>query len=202
VLIGHSFGGIVIKSLTAEAFKHATRFSCRKCMAFLTYTTGMIFYAVPHSGRQIAQYVENYNKAFTHRLDGILKKLKEFETEMETLSKEFVDSLQITSKNKDHPHVIQIYSFAEQLPYNKVLVLPDSKLPGHIMTLEANHVDICKPSSKGDPGYQKLLEILELFLVPDSTSQRHSTIMHIDKISRMLHMQIQVRRFTPDNTTS
>ncbi len=123
MLIGHSFGGIVIKSLTAEAFKHATRFSCRKCMAFLTYTTGMIFYAVPHSGRQIAQYVENYNKAFTHRLDGILKKLKEFETEMETLSKEFVDSLQITSKNKDHPHVIQIYSFAEQLPYNKVSVL-------------------------------------------------------------------------------
>jgi hypothetical protein len=92
-------------------------------MAFLTYTTGMIFYAVPHSGRQIAQYVENYNKAFPHRLVGILKKLKEFETEMETLSKEFVGSLQIALKNKDHPHVIQIYSFAEQLPYNKVSVL-------------------------------------------------------------------------------
>jgi hypothetical protein len=80
----------------------------------------MIFYAVPHSGRLIAQYVENYNKAFPHRLDGVLKKLKEFETEMETLSKEFEDSLQIPSKYKDHRHVIEIYSFAEQLPYNKV----------------------------------------------------------------------------------
>jgi len=132
---------------------------------------GMIFYAVPHSGKQIAQYVENYNKAFPHRLVGILKKLKEFETEMQTLSEEFVDSLKKAPKNKNHNDVIQIYSFAEQLPYK-----------------EANHVDICKPSSKGDPGYQKLLEILELFLVPDSTSQRHSPIMHIVRIFRMLHM--------------
>jgi hypothetical protein len=30
------------------------------------------------------------------------------------------------------------------------------------MTLEANHMDICKPSMKGNRGYQKLLEILEL----------------------------------------
>jgi hypothetical protein len=30
------------------------------------------------------------------------------------------------------------------------------------MTLEANHMHICKPSMKGDRGYQKLLEILEL----------------------------------------
>ncbi|CAK9263479.1 unnamed protein product [Sphagnum jensenii] len=151
---------------------------------------GMIFYAVPHSGKQIAQYVENYNKAFPHRLVGILKKLKEFETEMQTLSEEFVDSLKKAPKNKNHNDVIQIYSFAEQLPYNKVLVVPwnsVSELTGHIMTLQANHVDICKPSSKGDPGYQKLLEILELFLVPDSTSQRHSPIMHIVKIFRMVY---------------
>ncbi len=127
MLIAHSFGGIVIKSLIVEAFKHA-RSSCKKCMTFLTYTTGMIFYAVPHSGRQIAQYVENYNKAFPHRLVGILKKLKEFETEMETLSKEFVGSLQIASKNKHHPHVIQIYSFAEQLPYEKVSALHHFKI--------------------------------------------------------------------------
>jgi hypothetical protein len=84
---------------------------------------GMIFYAVPHSGKQIAQYVENYNKAFPHRLVGILKKLKEFETEMQTLSEEFVDSLKKAPKNKNHNDVIQIYSFAEQLPYNKVSAL-------------------------------------------------------------------------------
>ncbi|CAK9878073.1 unnamed protein product [Sphagnum jensenii] len=125
----------------------------------------MIFYAVPHSGSLIAQYVVNYNKAFPHRLDGILKKQEEFETEMEELSKKFEASLQRPSKNNDPPHVIKIYSFAEQLPYNKVLVVPwtsVSKLRGPSMTLEANHMDICKPSMKGDRGYQKLLEILEL----------------------------------------
>jgi hypothetical protein len=80
----------------------------------------MIFYAVPHSGSLIAQYVVNYNKAFPHRLDGVLKKREEFEKEMEELSKKFEASLQRPSKNNDPPHVIEIYSFAEQLPYNKV----------------------------------------------------------------------------------
>ncbi len=77
-----------------------------------------------------------------------------------------------------------------------------SELTGHIMTLEANHVDICKPSSKGDPGYQKLLEILELSLVPDCMSQRQSIIIYIAKICRMLHLQVRFSSFTQDNTIS
>jgi hypothetical protein len=77
----------------------------------------MIFYAVPHSGTLIAQYVENYNAAFPHRLDGVLKKREKFKEEMETLSQKFDESSQ---KLCDRSHVIEIHSFAEQLPYNKV----------------------------------------------------------------------------------
>jgi len=53
----------------------------------------------------------------------------------------------------------------------KVLVMPlasVTKLAGHSMIVMANHVDICKPATKGDQGYQKLLEILGMILVPDS----------------------------------
>jgi hypothetical protein len=32
------------------------------------------------------------------------------------------------------------------------------------MTLEVNHIDICKPYSKNDPGYRKLVEILVLIM--------------------------------------
>ncbi len=32
------------------------------------------------------------------------------------------------------------------------------------MSLDANHIDICKPHSKNDEGYTKLVEILELIM--------------------------------------
>lgn len=38
------------------------------------------------------------------------------------------------------------------------------ELTGKSMILEANHVDICKPITKQDKGYQKLLEILEMIM--------------------------------------
>ncbi len=45
------------------------------------------------------------------------------------------------------------------------------------MTVKANHVDICKPATKGDPGYQKLLEILEMILLLDSNYHMSTSAM-------------------------
>jgi hypothetical protein len=62
----------------------------------------------------------------------------------------------------------------------KVLVVPlasVTKLAGHSMIVRANHVDICKPATKGDQGYQKLLEILEMILVPDSNYHMSTSAM-------------------------
>jgi hypothetical protein len=163
----------------------------------------MIFYAVPHSGRLIAQYAENFDKAFPHRLAGVMRELKVFEEHMKELSKKFDEILELSS-HKDHVlHGIKIYSFGERLKYNevssptyfifivvsdfssqecewqlvlfflKVLVVPlasVTKLAGHSMIVKANHIDICKPATKGDSGYQKLLEILEMILEPDMST--------------------------------
>jgi len=52
-----------------------------------------------------------------------------------------------------------------------------TKLAGHSMIVKANHVDICKPATKGDQGYQKLLEILEMILVPDSNYHMSTSAM-------------------------
>jgi hypothetical protein len=62
----------------------------------------------------------------------------------------------------------------------KVLVVPlasVTKLAGHSMIVRANHVDICKPATKGDQGYQKLLEILEMILLPDSNYHMSTSAM-------------------------
>jgi len=81
----------------------------------------MIFYAVPHSGRLIAQYAENFDRAFPHRLAGVMRELKEFEEDMHQLSKKFDEILELSSK-KDHAlHGIKIYSFVERLKYNEVI---------------------------------------------------------------------------------
>ncbi len=129
MLVGHSFGGILIKSLTVEASKCASS-SCKMCKTFLKHIKGMIFYAVPHSGRLIAQYVKNFDKAFPHRL-AVGTKLKEceketeqvsdFEKNMEQVSNKFDDNILNLSKDEDHAlHGIKIYSFAEGLKYNEV----------------------------------------------------------------------------------
>jgi triacylglycerol esterase/lipase EstA (alpha/beta hydrolase family) len=114
VLVGHSFGGLVIKSLFVEACKH----NDDDCNQFLKRTKGTIFYSVPHSGDLIAQYIINFNKAFLQRLAGTLSNLSNFEAEMKKLSEDFEDKIETLSK--DLHHGIKIFSFAEQLDYNKV----------------------------------------------------------------------------------
>jgi hypothetical protein len=120
VLVGHSFGGLLIKSLTVEASKDASS-SCKECQTFLEHIKGIIFYAVPHSGRLTAQYAQNFDKAFPHRLPGVMRGLKEFEDEMEQLSNNFNEKILKLSSDPDHAtHGITIYFFAEREKYNKV----------------------------------------------------------------------------------
>lgn len=68
VLIGHSFGGLVLKSLVVEAKKISiryaeddlTRAAVDHAKAFLNNVRGVVFYAVPHGGSyNIAKYVND-----------------------------------------------------------------------------------------------------------------------------------------------
>jgi triacylglycerol esterase/lipase EstA (alpha/beta hydrolase family) len=68
VLIGHSFGGLVLKSLVVMAKKMSikdptdswTRAAVDRAKAFLNNVRGVVFYAVPHVGSDnIAKYVNN-----------------------------------------------------------------------------------------------------------------------------------------------
>jgi hypothetical protein len=66
VLVGHSFGGIVIKSLLIEIHKISQQQHCnnlgksyvKKANAFLKNMLGVAFYAVPHIGSQpLIEYI-------------------------------------------------------------------------------------------------------------------------------------------------
>ncbi|CAM6027520.1 unnamed protein product [Sphagnum balticum] len=119
VLVGHSFGGIILKSLFVTAFEDArTGEPCHDCKKFFNSTKGLIFYAVPHSARTIARYVQNFNIAFQNRLAGTSGKLSAFKNKMDTLSTDFKAAI-----TDEALHGIKIYSFGEQLEYNKVSLL-------------------------------------------------------------------------------
>jgi pimeloyl-ACP methyl ester carboxylesterase len=170
VLVGHSFGGLVIKSLVLEASRKAklidrARNKLEKkffsnCKNFLENIKGIVFYGVPHSGTSIAQYLKDFDRAFPKvQLGDLIRNLQPFQNDMEQLSVDFEDALK-----RD----IIFYAFAELLKYNKVLVVPWTSATqltrNNNMTLDANHIDICKPYSKNDAGYRKLVEILELIM--------------------------------------
>jgi hypothetical protein len=66
VLVGHSFGGIVIESLVIEIHKISQQQHCdnlektgvEKANAFLNNMAGVAFYAVPHVGSpKLIEYI-------------------------------------------------------------------------------------------------------------------------------------------------
>jgi pimeloyl-ACP methyl ester carboxylesterase len=164
VLVGHSFGGLVIKSLVVEASRRA-KFRARddfeeetfsRCKNFLENIKATVFYGVPHTGTLIAQYLKDFHRAFPKvQLGDLIRNLQPFQNDMEQLSVDFEEALK-----RD----IMSYAFAETLEYNRVLVVPwasATQLTRHNnMTLYANHIDICKPRSKNDEGYRKLVSFL------------------------------------------
>jgi len=129
VLIGHSFGGLVIKSLVVEASRRAklidrarNEFEKRnfsKCKNFLENIKGIVFYGVPHSGTSIAQYLKDFDRAFPQvQLGDLIRNLQPFQNDMEQLSVDFGEALR-----RD----IIFYAFAELLRYNEVSSLPNQE---------------------------------------------------------------------------
>ncbi|CAK9274138.1 unnamed protein product [Sphagnum jensenii] len=178
VLVGHSFGGLVIKSVITEAHKRLmkrgmvpgtsttakglTETMDSQCREFLKHIRHIIFYAVPHLGTNIANYVKVLNNVVSLRLAGIVDNLKPFQMEMEELSDEFECAI-----SQELP--IPIYAIVETQTYMKVIVVERAsatRLANEWMTLEANHVNICKPEDKRDDGYRKVMQILEMIMEP------------------------------------
>jgi hypothetical protein len=99
-MIGHCFGGLVIKSLMEEAYKraHSTprnaleRNVATSANKFLQNLKGVAFYAVPHTGSELESYYTQFSS--TSSADGVkwagfMKNLKPHDSRMEDLSNSF-----------------------------------------------------------------------------------------------------------------
>ncbi len=123
VLIGHSFGGLVLKSLVVEAKKRSsikdpkdssTRAAVDHAKAFLNNVRGVVFYAVPHAGSDnIAKYVNNLLRSSDDHA-WIMENVQPGQRDMEELSEEFENFLREKKVN--------VYAFGEGQPMNVVCI--------------------------------------------------------------------------------
>jgi len=112
-LVGHSFGGLVIKSLINETRRLSQNAetnaldteSIRRAKEFLQNLKGIIFYAVPHSGADAATLLSYFKFV---RLSETIENLKPFSRRMEKMSVMMQDT--IFKKG------IIIYAFLEGKP--------------------------------------------------------------------------------------
>jgi hypothetical protein len=119
VLIGHCFGGLVIKSLVEEACKRARLGNVRNAIdreakasaeMFLKNLKGVVFYAVPHSGSEnLISYFSRCNQIMIPgKLAGFMQNDQSHQFKMEKSSTAF-DAIVAELR-------INVYAFVEGKP--------------------------------------------------------------------------------------
>ncbi|KAG0612363.1 hypothetical protein M758_6G021700 [Ceratodon purpureus] len=170
ILIGHSFGGLIIKSLVVEAHSQATlqpRLH-EKCVKFLENLEGIVFYSVPGSAsdqnQQFEEYINKLNQTGVLQRSTLMQALLKldkgvFNQEMRLLGSQFEKSI---------PEKTKILCFIEgkgmrRLHEKQVVVSYASavaqleKAVFHVLK-DDNHFEVCRPVSKDHEGYRILVE--------------------------------------------
>ncbi|CAK9859085.1 unnamed protein product [Sphagnum jensenii] len=167
VLVGHSFGGLVIKSLMVEvdkAVNERARNAIEKekqarCKAFQVNVKGIMFYAVPHTGanKNFKTYLTDCNNiAFlqnSKRLTGLMRTVDTFSRQMVELSTDFEYSV---------PEDINLFAIVEGLQ----VVVPEAsarKLARNMVIKieDANHMQVCQPLDEFHESYRTLLQFVK-----------------------------------------
>ncbi len=127
VLVGYSFGGLVLKSLVVDVHKGISQkvtneYDMRRsmdCKRFLENLKGTIFYGVPHAGgpKELLEYftwqsqeMNSIDKKLMKAQSSLLNNIESFNRQMEQLSVDFDDAIEAN---------INIYAFIEGKPLNQ-----------------------------------------------------------------------------------
>ncbi|KAH8932897.1 hypothetical protein BDL97_18G003700 [Sphagnum fallax] len=166
-LVGHSFGGLVIKALVNAMKTRATsqaassnalnRLAVERANKFLENLKGIVFYSVPHTGAD----AEALGRYFEFRgLSTMVNDLKPFSRKMAKMS--------VLTEDTFYKKGVIIYAFGEGQPtfLDKMVVESASamQLAGHnFYKLEdCNHMEVCKPPDRTHASYSMLLPVLRL----------------------------------------
>jgi thioesterase domain-containing protein len=176
VLVGHSFGGIVIESLVIEIHKisqqqhsnNLEKTDVEKANVFLKNMAGVAFYAISHVGsRQLIEYIcrqheiNLHSKKLTKVKAIILENIDSSISKAANLSNDFLTTLPSCS------NIYGVYVFIETKPiYDNVGMIVKygpAQIPGHrcYKVEGCDHFNVCKPPDQNHPSYNMLLQFLE-----------------------------------------
>lgn len=171
LLIGHSMGGLVIKTL----IHHGRTKGVPRYESVVKRIRGVSFIATPHNGSQLATLAKYV--AFVLRTNPQVGNMQTHDAHLRSLNQQFLAYFNA----KDT--FVAVRTFAETrgvligkklLGWNvggtKLVVDPDSSephVPGEIaVRLPEDHISICKLANKGDQLYKSLLGFIKEDVLP------------------------------------
>ena len=152
VFVCHSLGGLLIKQM----LRHARDLKESKWKAILKQTKGIVFLSTPHSGSNIASWVNYISKLL--RSTVAVQELEAHNPPLLELNDWFRDNIEELR--------VRIQVYFEQLPTSGLLVVDaTSANPGisgvKPIPLDEDHVSICKPASKASLQYVRVRQFIE-----------------------------------------
>ncbi|KKX72286.1 esterase/lipase family protein [Vibrio parahaemolyticus] len=161
ILVGHSFGGLVIKQLLRHASDQ--RSEREDVSSFLIRVKKIVFLGTPHTGSSLATLSDKARIVLTN--SGVTQSLKKNDPHLVELKSWY--------KNWSANHGVQNLALMEDRPttfgwgiFKKSIwvVKPDSADPGvkeDPIMVDADHYSICKPDTKESEVYRHVSSFLE-----------------------------------------
>jgi predicted alpha/beta hydrolase family esterase len=175
VFVAHSFGGLLVKQLLRSAVDlHKASWS-----AIAEQTKGVVFLSTPHSGSEKANWLKHMTAVLGATVT--LNELKEHDPHLRNLNYWY------RSNAKALGIVTEVY-YEQQSTKGLLIVDETSSDPGIDqvvpMPWDADHLTICKFSTREEPLYLRLRQFIESFLTADYasavTSGHRRLLVHID----------------------
>ncbi|QQZ29232.1 hypothetical protein HMY34_10880 [Thiothrix subterranea] len=178
LLIGHSMGGLVIKTL----IHHGRTKGVARYESVVKRIRGVSFVATPHNGSQLATLAQYM--AFLLRTNPQVGNMQNHDAHLRSLNQQFLAYFNAQDT------CVAVRTFAERKPVQvgvkffkpiKVLVVDANSSEPHVpheiaVPLPEDHISICKLANKGDQLYKSLLAFIKEDVLPKSQPLQKSDV--------------------------
>ncbi len=139
IFITHSLGGLLVKQM----LRHAQDFGEPRWKAIVEQTRGIIFLSTPHSGSDMASWIEYIGNILQRTVS--VKELQAHDPHLRELN--------ILYRNHPHLHRIPMEVYCEKQKTYGILVVnetsADPGIKGVIpIPMDCNHIEICRPEKE------------------------------------------------------
>lgn len=194
VLLGHSMGGLVIKTLL---FHGATK-GVERYERVVQQVKGVVFIATPHKGSDLAN-LASWAKLLL-RTNEQVGNMHNHDTHLRTLHQQFLafeqkHPLQVRTYTETKPLLIGKKILGFNIGWQKLIVDPDSAEP-HVpseiaIRLPEDHISICKTADHNAQLYKSLLSYLRDDILP-----KYQTLSPQERVMELRKSQLLSSQFT------